>query len=393
MEAKAFCMPTKFHIGLISLLYWVMKVRRKLDYTDLKILEGLGTYGPRNISHVARKLGLPIEMVRRRIKRMRSRNLLWLHTNIYHTNLGLKKAVVIAEATPGYEKLLSNCLKANDFWMYTTRCYGRFEGCLGIYTIPKNYCNDFEDFLAKLKELGVAQNTYIFWSTCFQKVNPTTNWFNLRFQDWIFPWETWIKEIPTEGTKLPSTLQDPEDFPIEGDYVDIFILKEMEKNATIGLNDIAKMLGMTPQGVKYRYDEHVVKRGLLEGFEVEAFLYDKTVSDIYFFVFKFPDMTKMSKFARSLLDKPFVFFLGKILGQPGMVSQLYLPKKEFKNFKDSLSTLIRRGFLQSYNYVIQHSNEWSRQTISYEFFENETWIYNHEKHIRTLKELAKRYRF
>jgi len=368
-----------------------MKMRQKLDYTDLKILEGLGTYGPRNISQVARKLGMPIRMVSRRIKRMRSQNLLWLHTNIYHTNLGLRKAVVIAEATPGYEKLLSNCLKANDFWIYTTRCYGRLEGFLGIYTIPQNHCNDFKDFLAKLRELEVAQNTHISWSTCFRKVNPTTNWFNPKSQEWVFPWETWIEEISAQETGLPLTLQDPEEFPTKGDYVDIFILKEMEKDATINFSDIAKMLGMTLQGVKYHYYEHVVKRGLLESFEVEAFLYDKTVSDIYFFIFKFPDITKMAKFARSLLDKPFVFFLGKILGQPGMVCQLYLPKKEFKNFKDSLSTLIRRGFLQSYDYVIQHSEEWSRQTISYEFFENETWIYNHEKHIRTLEELVEKY--
>lgn len=366
---------------------------RKLDYTNLKIIEGLGNYGPRNISQLARELGMPIEMVRRRVKSMRSRNLLWLHANIYHTNLGLKKAVVIAEATPGYEKLLSNCLKANDFWTYIIRCYGRFEGCLGIYAVPKNHCNDFEGFIAKLKELGIAKSTPIFWSTCFQRVNPTTNWFDPKSQDWIFPWKTWVEEIQTREPELPSTLQDPKDFPIKGDYVDIFILKEMEKDATINFSDIAKMLGMTLQGVKYHYYERIVKRRLIEGFQVEVFPYDKTVSDLYFCIFKFPDITKMAKFTRSLLDKSFVFVLGKILGQPGIVGQLYLPRKEFKNFKDSLSTLIRTGFLQSYDYVIQHFGEWSRQTISYEFFENETWIYNHEKHIRTLEELVESYRF
>jgi len=368
-------------------------VPQELDYIDLKILEGLGQYGPRNISHVARKLGMPIEMVRRRIKRMKSRNLLWLHADIYHTNLGLKKAVVIAEATLGYEKLLYNCLKVNDFWIFTTRCHGRFEGYLGIYTIPEKHCNDFEDFLAKLKQLGVAQNTHIFWSTCFQKVNPTTNWFDFKLQDSIFPWETWIEEIPNEETILPSTLLEPEDFPIEGDYVDIFILKEMEKDATIDLSHIAKMLGITLQGVKYHYEEHVVKRGLLEGFEIEAFPYDRAVSNFYFFVFKFPDITKMAKFSRSLLDKPFVDVLGRILGQPGIVSKLHLPKNELKNFLDCLSTLIRRGFLQSYDYVTQDSEEWSRQTISYEFFENQTWNYNHEKYTRALGELVESCRF
>lgn len=365
---------------------------QKLDYTDLKVLEGLGMYGPRNVSQLARKLGMPIRMVSRRIKRMRSRNFLWLHADIYHTYLGLKKAVVIAEATLGYEKLLLDCLKANEFWIFTARCHGRFEGYLGVYTIPENHCNDFEGFLTKLKELGVAQNTHIFWSTCFQKVNPTTNWFNSKSQDWTFPWETWIEEIPTEETKLPSTLLEPEDFPIKGDYVDIFILKEMEKDATISFRDMAKMLGMTPQAVKYHYDEHVVKLSLLEGFEIRALPYDRAVSDFYYFIFKFPDKTKMAKFAHSLLDKPFVDVLARILGQPGMISKLYLPRKELKNFHDSLSTLIRKSFLQDYDYIIQDSEEWSRETIPYQCFENETWVYDHEKHIQTLKELVESYR-
>jgi DNA-binding Lrp family transcriptional regulator len=368
-------------------------VSQKLDCVNLKIIEGLATYDPRNISEVARELGMPIEMVRRRIGRMMSRKILWLHASIYHTYLGLKKAVVLAEATPGYEKFLPNFLKANDFWIYATRCYGRFEGCLGIYTIPKNHCSEFEEFIAKLKEMGIVENFQVFWSTCFQNVNPSMNWFDPKSCEWIFPWSEWIEEIQAEENELPSTLQDPEDFPIKGDYVDIFILKEMEKDATISFRDLAKMLGVTEQDVRYHYYEHAVKRGLLEGFDVETLPYDETVSDIYFFVFRFPDKKKMAKFALSLLDKPFVFFLGKILGQPEMVGQMYLPKKELENFKDSLSALIRRGFLRSYEYVIQHSGEWSRQTISYEFFENKTWVYNHDKHMRTLEELLENHHF
>jgi DNA-binding Lrp family transcriptional regulator len=368
-------------------------VPTKLKYDDLKIAEGLAKYSPRNISQVARKLGMPTEMVRRRIKRMKSRNILWLHTNIYHTYLGLKKAVLVAEAAPGYEKFLPELMKTNEFWIYIARCYGKFEGCLGVFTIPQNHCQDFENFTAKLKETGASKKPHIFWSTCFQKVNPTTNWFDSKSQTWGFPWKEWEREIPAKETTLPWTLQDPETFPIKGDYVDIFILKEMEKDATVDLNDIAKKLGLTLQGVKYHYQEHVVKRGLVENFEVELLPFNQADSDFYFFFFEFPDMKKMAKFALSLMDKPFVLVLGKILGQPGLMSQLYLPKRELKRFKDSLSTLVRTGFLRNYDSLIYYSGEWTRQTISYECFKNGTWIYNHQKHIRTLTELAKKYSF
>lgn len=359
---------------------------KRFDYTDLKILEAVGIHSPRNISLVARELELPTEMVRRRIKRMKSKNLLWFHANIYHTNLGLRKAVAFIDAVPGYEKLVSKCLKANDFWIYTSNCYGRYEGCVGVFTIPENHCSDFEKFIREFTKLGLATNTRIFWSTCFQKNNPSTNWFNPKTSEWSFPWEEWMKEMPDIEPELPFTLKDPKEFALKGDLNDILILKEMEKDAAISFNDIGKKIGLTKAGVRYHYEEHIIKEGLLEGFEIELIPFNETTSDFYFFSFTFPDMEKMAKFALSLMKKPFTFILGKILEHPGIISQLYLPREEFPHFKDCLSVLIRNGWLKTYDYVIQHAGEWARQTISYEYFKDEKWIYEHERHINTLRD-------
>jgi DNA-binding Lrp family transcriptional regulator len=194
-----------------------------------------------------------------------------------------------------------------------------------------------------------------------------------------------MREIPCTEPLLPFTLKDPKEFALKGDLFDILILKEMEKDAAISFADIGKKIGLTKAGVRYHYEEHVIKLGLLEGFEVELIPFNEATSDFYFFSFMFPDMDKMAKFALSLLSKPFVFIVGKILGQPGIISQLYLPKKEFANFKDCLSLLVRKGWLKTYDYVIQHTGEWSRQTISYEYFKDGKWIYEHERHLSTLR--------
>lgn len=361
-------------------------VPKRFDYTDLRILEAAGIHGPRNISLVSRELELPTEMVRRRIKRMMSKNLLWFHINIYHTNLGLRKAVVFIDAVPGYEKLVSKCLKANDFWKYTSNCYGRFEGCVGIFTIPEKHCNDFETFVKEFTGLGIATRTQIFWSTCFQQNNPTTDWFDSKTSEWNFPWEEWIREIPRIEPRLPYTLKDPKEFALKGDLFDILILKEMEKDAAISFTDIGKKIGLTKAGVRYHYQEHVIKMGLLEGFEVELIPFNEITSDFYYFSFTFPDMEKMARFALSLLKKPFVFSLGKILGQPGIISQMFFPRDQFPHFKECLSALIREGLLLNYDYVIQYKGEWARQTISYEYFKDEDWVYEHERHISTLRD-------
>ena len=326
--------------------------------------------------------------MRFRVNRMVSRNFVRFHANIYHTNLGLKKVAVLAEATQGYEDLLFNCLKANSFWLYLCRCYGRFEGCHAVYAIPKEHTAEFEDFIGQIVELGVAQDIKLFWSTCFHDVPITCKWFDPESESWTFQWDKWIEEIPRMETKLPYTLIDPDDFVNLADEVDIFILVKLEKDATISFKKLAEMLGMTPQGVKYHFQEHIIKRGLIEGFQVTFLPFDPPISDMFFFTFNFADRERMAKFAQSLLDKPFVLVLGKILTQNRLLAYLYLPRKEFRRFVDSLSKLIRNRLLESYQYVIIDMEKTLRQTILHEAFKERSWIYNHEKFMSRLKELV-----
>jgi len=369
----------------------VTTMRDKLDFLDVSILEALGKYGPRNITGVARSLGIPRGTILSRIKHMSSSFYLRLNTNVYHTNLGLKKAVVFAKATPGYENLLFNCMKVNKFYIYLSRCYGTFEGCLGVYVIPDERTAKLEQFVQEIKKLGIAQNIQVFWSTCFHTVNRTSNWFDRISKTWTFPWNKWIEEIPTQGSELPYTLVDPEAFPIKTDETDLFILKELEKDATISLSAIAEKFGTTLQNVHHHFKMHVIKDGLLEAFQVGIFPFERAISDMFLFVFRFDSQEKMAKFARSLLDKPFVYTVGKVLGENAIIVQLYLPRPEFRNLGENLSKLIRIGFLQSYDYLIQDLSpgKWSRETIPYEFFKDGSWIYDHDAHLKGLHDLVK----
>jgi DNA-binding Lrp family transcriptional regulator len=280
----------------------------------------------------------------------------------------------------------------NDFWIYVNRCYGINEGALGIYTIPKERTAEFEDFIRELKKLELSNDIKIFWSTCFQAVSARCNWFNPKDAKWIFCWDEWINEIPTRTAQLPYTLIDPQDFPLLGDEIDVFILKELEKNPTVSLTDLAAMLGISQQLAEYHYRRHILARGLLEGFSVGDFRFEIKSSDLFYFFFTFDSLEKLGKFASSLLNKPFAHMLGKVLGENALIANIYLPKSEFRNFVDTLSKLINMGFLQSYSYIIQDLRKAQRQTISYEYFKNGAWIYNHVKHIRNLKGLVERYK-
>jgi len=186
------------------------------------------------------------------------------------------------------------------------------EGCLGIYTIPRNHCADFEQFLSELKRLKVARKIELYWSTCFQTVNLKSNWFDSASKSWNFPWDKWIEEIPTKTTHLPFTLVDPPDFLVEGDETDVLILKELEKDATVSFTKLAKILGISPQLVRYHFYEHLIKRNLIEDFQIIVEPFDRAISDLLCFIFKFDNGEKLAKFAMSLIDKPFAYTLGKI---------------------------------------------------------------------------------
>jgi len=366
------------------------RMQNKLDYVDVKILEGLAENGPRNITRLAKQLGISRGTVIFRIKRMSTSFYLRLVTNLYHTNLGMKKVVVYAKAKPGQEDLLLDCMKINKFYIYLSRCFGTFEGCIGIYVIPIKYTTEFESFIKELRSLEVAENISLLWSTCFHTVNRTTVWFDSSCEVWIFPWDEWLEEIFSEAGELPYTLRDPESFTLKADKTDLLILKEMEKDATITLAEIARKLGTTLQNIRYHYERHIIQNRLIEDFQIAILPFERSTSDLFFFTFRFNEEEKMCKFAQSLLDKPFIFIIGKVLGKNAIVTQVYLPRIEFRNFVDALSKLARANFIESYDYVFQdlRPGRWIRETIPYQLFKGGSWIYRHEEHIENLHKLV-----
>jgi DNA-binding Lrp family transcriptional regulator len=357
---------------------------KTLDPLDVRILERLGECGPRNISRIARELGVPVETARKRVKRLISQFSITFHANVYHTNLGLKKAFVFADAAPGFEDVLFRCLKANDFWLYVGRCYGRFEGCYGIYAIPKEHTREFKEFVNQVKATGAARSARLVWSTCLYSANPTENWFDPESKTWVFPWDEWVEEISGEGTELPYTLVESRDYPLRADRLDVVILAKLEVDSALGFRELGKVLGVTPEVVAYHYKDHILRRGLLEKSQAFFLRFDKAVSDFYVFVFRFDDESNMARFALSLLDKPFLHSLGKVVGKYALVAHVYFPRSEFRRFVRALSEVVRRGLLRGYEYVVEDFDVRSAQTISYEYFKGGGWVYDHKRHVEKL---------
>ena len=360
-----------------------LAMHKSFDLVDLEALEAFATYGPRNVTEVSRKLHMPAETLRKKLKRLNSQTFLRFNGNVYDANLGLRKAVTFAEAFPGYENALLDAFKINDFWIFLSRCYGMFEGCAGTFAVPDESRNSFEHFISELERIGLSKKTQIFWSTSFYQVQSKRKWFNPKSKTWNFDWNGWVQEIETKNTNLPQVLAEPKTFPVRADEIDVFILKELEKDATISFKRLAKRLYISPQLVRYHYYNHLIGRDLLAGFEVTVFHFGSD-SESAFFIFSFDEEQNLARFASSLLDKPFVKALGKILGKNQLYGYLYFPRSEFRGFLGILSKLVRSGFLKDYQYVIQDFASSARETIPFQCFKKGKWVYDHERYMNIL---------
>jgi DNA-binding Lrp family transcriptional regulator len=357
---------------------------KKLSAQDVAILEGLALHNPRNISDLARQLRMPRPSLRYRIKNLHSHFSLNLYGNIYHTFIGLRKVIVFADAKPGYEELLYECLKTNDYWLYVSQCIGALR-CLAVYGVPAGKEKEFEGFIGQLQKISLVHGVSFFWSTCVQTINATGAWFDKASEEWSFPWDSWVEEVQRTQAELPYTLKEPDAYVQKADWLDIMMLKELEKDSTIKLIEIAKKLGTSLERVIYHFKNHVVEKGMFEGYQVIAEHYKSLFADSYFFQFYFKNRENLTKFACSLLYKPFARYMGKEYGKNRLFAQIYLPKEQLGNFQKAISKLVRTGLLESYEYVIQDTTRTQRQTISYEFFEDNKWEYDEKKYEEKLR--------
>ncbi len=368
-----------------------LKIEDTYDSLDLIIIEALGKLGPRNIYGIAKYLGLPESTVRHRINKLRKRGILYLSTNIYHTNLGLKKAVVYADVNPHYTRYIHDFLELNDYWVYTKSLFSLRNCVFALYTIPVTQEDKFIVFLNELVNLGIIERYDLKWSTCFHRVNTTTKWFDLDRCLWKFDWNALMEEMEKADTALPVTLKDPAKWIIKADKVDVYILKELEKDATVPLTEISKKLGMTVQNLHYHYKHHIIPNFLIEGFEIAFLKFGVKDSLVPYMDIKFRNYSAMAKFANAIRDKPFVEVLGKILGTNALFLNAYLPTHEFFNFIGFLNRLIETGWIKSYKCWLSHiSLPGKRQTIPYKNFAGNYWIYDHEKYINDIYRLKEK---
>jgi DNA-binding Lrp family transcriptional regulator len=186
---------------------------------------------------------------------------------------------------------------------------------------------------------------------------------------WRFAWEAWLRQLSDRKASKPARtgLRKPSKQPF--DKKDLIILKELMKNARITLADLARMLGTTVPGAKYRFDK-IRERGLIHEFVVEFLPYSPEISDLYEVRLDFKNESSLLSKASAFLALPFTLHQSRIRGMNSVAARVYLPRGEMNNLYTLLSRLVRNGTLTNFAYLWLDPLSIKAQTFSYEYYDD-----------------------
>jgi len=367
---------------------WMLQYLKTLDPVNARIIEGLGQHNPRNLSLLSKKIGLPPTTVAFRVKKLMKEGFLQFRAKLNSSKLGLIKAVLIADSNHRFSETLLDVIENTGYWTYTARCYGKFNGFYAVFSFPFDHKTALKDYLDRAKQLGAISTYSLYWTTNIFEVAPNFGWFNFKTKTWNFPWQKWINEVLKAPGQIAQNLKDPQSYKAEIDGTDLLILKELEKNGLADFTELSKVAKMTPQAVRHRFLQHIMKRKLLAEYEVAILPYPLQVSDMCAFVFDFATEHDLAKFDNSLRDKPFALNHAKVVGKNSLLVHSYLPKTEFSNFMMALNHLTREDIIQDFSYVSLDVPSFKRQTVSYEYFHDGKWVYDFGDQIEKLTKIV-----
>ncbi len=356
---------------------------------NAKIIMACCRQGPNNLSRIARTLKIPIETVRYRFRKLTSMKILQFEVFARYSRLGMIRCILFAKATPEGGPKLEKTFQAIPYWTYHTRYFGSEEGYCGVYALPYANRSDFDSYWNETIRLGILSEVQAIFTGDFYTVTPSFQRFDFKKHFWVFPWKDWVEE-----TKLASTedshpvLEDPKEYKSEADQADLRIIALLQQDAIRGMSEIGKHLGFTTSGVKYHWDNHVIGRGVVEGYRTTTTGYPTSFYDLFVFHFKCKDPQRLAQLVNFLSDKIFVGCFAKVLRQTQLIAFLDVPKTEFEGMMMYMYEIRRAGVVDDFSYVKLDLRGFSGQTLNYKEYAKGYWNYNLDEHLEKLHSLA-----
>ena len=364
----------------------IREITKQLDRTNVKILSAMWKYGPRNLLEVSRRTGIPFTSVYHRVAKLEAKSKRVASLMPQVSGLGLVRIVVLVSANPGCEDRVTAALKLPNYWRSVNRCEGVFTHS-SIQLIPAKYLKQFRRYIKRLQELDLVTKISIILTGEYIPNFPNFSYYSSTSNEWTFQWGSWLAAMSKKPTQ---TIEDPEGYGIRADKKDMLIVKELQKNGRKSFAELAPLLGISLQGVKYHYDKKLVPTGIVKYFGFDVWPYPEEVSAYHEILLNFKNSQDMNRFVSLVPELFFVLGIAKVLRQNALIVRAYSLQKQVPNLFTFLSEMTQKGHLESYSAFRQNFVQRDVQTISYELYDDENgWAFDIKKDLAELSKLAR----
>ena len=364
----------------------IREVERQLDRTNVKILSAMWKYGPRNLLEVSRRIEIPFTTVYHRVSKLETASGRLAYLVPRTSRMGMVRVVFLAAANPGCEGLLTDALKVPNLWRSINTCEGPFTQ-LSVHTVPVQFLKDFKIYAQRLLQLGVVKRYRLIRTGDHVTTFPNFRYYDQSSKQWAFQWKRWLTRL--REAKPGEELVDPEEYPMLADGKDLLIVKELEKNARTSFADLAPVLGISLQGVKYHYDKRLVPSGIIQYFAFDVYPHPVEVSAYHESMLEFTSKEAMNRFFSLRGELFFVHGVAKVLGRNELIVRTYTPGSELRDMFTFFSEMAKADMLASYSSVRLDFAGREAQTISYELFdEHRGWVLDPKRCLLALSDLA-----
>jgi DNA-binding Lrp family transcriptional regulator len=360
---------------------------KQLDPTNIKIMSTMWEAGPRNILEVSRRTKMPFTSVYHRIDRWEAKwgRIAYLIPQV--AQLGMKRIILLVSAAQGSEEKVTAALKLPNLWRSINTC----EGSLtheSVHTVPVEFLEEFKKYVKELSKTGMITNSVWIETGDYIPNFPDFDYYSPATKQWRFEWSRWLTAL--RNSRITEVIGDPKDYSRKADLKDMLIVQELELNARKSFAELAPILGITLQAVKYRFDRRLIPSGIVKYYNYDMVPFPVEASAYHEVMLEFTSAKAMNSFYSLMNQLFFVLGVAKVLGRNALVARTYILQSQSRSMFTWLSQLVNAGILESYSAVRLAFEGRQMQTISPELFDDERgWTFDYEKCLAELKKLSR----
>lgn len=231
---------------------------------EARIVSAIGVVGPRNVAQISRMTGAHQETIRYKIKQQFVERGFRFQADVDYGRFGLVLywgRFVVSPLHYGSPTRLFRSLNDSAYLVHFSKILPRGH-FVALFSLPEGMIGGLTGFLEDLRQRKVFTEFSLSRVLAQRHKSMDPRFLNFRKNRWEVDWD--------EVSKLRSLpLQEERRRPRnQADYIDMVIVKELQKDARQHVAEIARKLKLNPKTLEYHYRTHVMGGGLIPSFRV-----------------------------------------------------------------------------------------------------------------------------